>query len=65
MANVGILGIIVGKLRYRKKPYPIILLKVDKSSKISFHYTILPFGLTISLLVEGGRESPFDAEKIA
>ena len=49
MAGTSILGIVVGKLRHGKKLYQIILLKVDKGSKVGFHYTILPFGLTVRL----------------
>ena len=65
VADTGILGVVVGKLRYKKKPCPIILLKVDKGLKVGFHCTILPFGLTIRLSVEGGGESLLDAKKIA
>ena len=64
MASAGILGIIVGKLYHGKKLCPIILLNIDESLKIGFYYTILPFGLTIYLWVEGGEESPLDAEEI-
>ena len=49
MADAGILGVVIGKLRYRKKPCLIILFKVDKDSEVSFHHTILPFGLTVRL----------------
>ena len=45
VANAGIFGIVVGKFRYRKKLYPIILLKVDKGLEVGFYYTILPFSL--------------------
>ena len=65
VAGVGILGIVISKLCYRKKLCPIILLKVDKGSKVSFYYTILLFGLTVYLLVKGGKEFPLDAKKIA
>ena len=65
VADAGILGIVVSELRHRKKPCPIILLEVDKSSKVGFHCTILPFGLIIRLWVEGGGESPLDAKEIA
>ena len=65
MTGTGIFGIIVSKLRYEKKPYPIILLEVDKGSKISFYYTILPLNLAIYLWVENNRESLLDAEEIA
>ena len=65
VACAGILGVIIGKLRYGKKPCPIILLKVDEGLKVGFYYIILPFGLTVCLWVEGGGESPLDAEEIA
>ena len=63
--GAGILGIVVSKFRHRKKPCPIILLKVNKSLEIGFYRTILPLSLAIYLRVEGGRESPLDAEEIA
>ena len=65
MANASILGIIIGKLHHRKKLCPIILLKVDKSLEVGFHYAILSFGLTIRLWIEGGGESPLNAKEIA
>ena len=64
MAGASIFGIIVSKLRHGKKPYPIILLEVDKGSKIGFYYTILSFGLTVCLWVEGGGDSPLNTEEI-
>ena len=64
MAGAGILGIVVGKFRYKKKPYPIILLKVDKGSEVGFHCTILLLSLTVRLRVEGNGEFPLDAEEI-
>ena len=65
VADAGILGVVIGKLCHRKKPCLIILLKVDKGLKIGFHCAILPFGLTVRLWVEGGRESPLYAKEIA
>ena len=65
MADTGIHGIIISKLRYGKKLCPIILLKVDKSLKVGFYYTIIPLSLVVSLRVEGNRESPLDIEEIA
>ena len=65
MANTGILGIIISKLRYGKKLCPIILLKVDKGLEIGFHCTILLLSLVIRLWVEGSRESLLDAKEIA
>ena len=49
MANTSIFGIFIGKFCYGKKLYSIILLKVDKSLKVGFYYSILPFCLTICL----------------
>ena len=65
VAGADILGVIVGKLRYKKKPYPIILLEVDEGLKVGFHGIILPFGLTVRLWVEGDEEFLLDAEEIA
>ena len=64
MANASILGIVIGKLCHGKKPCPIILFKVDKDSEVSFYLTILPFGLTFRLWVEGNGEFPLDAKEI-
>ena len=65
MADAGILGIVVSKLRHRKKLYLIILFKVDKDSEVGFHCIILPLSLAVYLRVEGGGESLLNAEKIA
>ena len=65
VAGVGILGIVVSKLRHEKKSCPIILLEVDKSLEVGFHCTILPLSLAVRLRVEGGGESPLDAKEIA
>ena len=59
-----ILGVIVGKLHYEKKLCLIILLKVDKNSKVNFYYTILPLSLAIYLQVEDGRKSLLDIKEI-
>ena len=65
VANAGILSVVIGKFCHGKKPYPIILLEVNKGSKISFHYIILPFNLTVYLWIKGGGESLLDVKKIA
>ena len=65
VVGASILGIIISKFNYRKKPCLVILFEIDKNSKVGFHYTILPFGLTVHLWIEGGRESLLDAKKIA
>ena len=41
------------------------LLKIDKVSKESFHYTILFLGLAICLEVKSGRKFLLNALKIA
>ena len=64
VAGASILGVVVGKLCHKKKLCPIILLEVDKGLEVSFHRAILPFGLTVHLLVEGGRESPLYTKEI-
>ena len=65
VAGASILGIIVSKLCYGKKPCPIILFEVDKGSEVGFYHTILPLSLTIRLRVEGVGESLLDAKEIA
>ena len=65
VADASILGVVIGKLHYGKKPCLIILFKVDKGLAIDFFYIILPFDLTICLWIEGGGKSPLYAEKIA
>ena len=63
--STGILDIVIGKLRHKKKPCPIIPLKVDKGLEIGFHHTILFFSLAVRLRVEGGKKSLLDTKKIA
>ena len=65
IASAGIFGVIVGKLYYRKKLCPIILLKINKSLKIRFYCTILLFDLTVCLWVEDARKFPLNAKEIA
>ena len=65
MAGASILGIIIGKFYHRKKLWPVILFEINKNLKVGFYYTILPFGLTVYLWVEGDKESSLDIKKIA
>ena len=64
IANVSILNIIVSKFCYKKKLYPIILLKVYKNLEVGFYYTILPLNLPVYLQIKSDRESLLDAEEI-
>ena len=61
MAGANILGVMVGDFRHGKKPCPIILLKVEKSSEVDFYGTILPFGQSVHLRIESGGKSLLDA----
>ena len=60
VANAYILGIVVGKLSYQKELSSIILLVINKNSKISLHYTILPLNLAVSLRIEDNKEPLLD-----
>ena len=64
MASADIFGIVINKLRYEKKLYSIILLKVNKSSKVDFYCTILPLSLVVCLQIKRNRESPLDVKEI-
>ena len=64
VAGAGILGIVLYKLCYGKKPYLIILFKIDKNSELGFYCTILSFDLTVRLLMKGGEKSPINAKEI-
>ena len=56
MISASIFGIIINKLCYKKKSYPIILFQVDKSLKVGFYYAILPYSLAIHLQVYDAGE---------
>lgn len=64
MTGAFIIGIIICKPSYWKEPIPIILLEVDKDSKVHFYHTIVTFGPAVSLKIEGGEESPLDSKEI-
>ena len=55
VANSSVFGVVVGKLRYKKKSWPIILLKVDKGSEVGFYCSILSLSLIKRLWVEGNK----------
>ena len=54
VTGAGVLGVIVRKLSHREKPGPVVLLEVDKSSKVCFHRAILAFCLAVSLRIKRG-----------
>ena len=55
MAGASVFGIVIGKLRHKKKPCPIILLKVDKGLEVNFHHIFLLLSLAVYLQVESGE----------
>ena len=65
VADTDILGIIVGKLRHKMDLCSIILCEIDKSLKVDFYCTILPFDLIVYLWVKGDGEFLLNAKKIA
>ena len=52
VTGASILDIIISKLSYKKKPYPIILFEVDKAPKVGLHFAILSLGIAICLKME-------------
>ena len=64
VAGTSIFGIIISEFCHKKKPYPVILFKIEKNSKVGFIYIILPFNLTIYLWIEDNRKSLLDAKEI-
>ena len=52
MAGAGVLCVVIGKFRYKKKLCSIILLEVNKDLKIGFHHIILLLSLAVCLWVE-------------
>ena len=64
VASAYIFRIIVDKFSHWKEPSPISLFVVDKSPEIGLYCTVLPFGLAVSLAVEGGGEPLFNAKEV-
>ena len=61
----GIFRVIKSKFRYRQELCLVILFVINKSSKISFYYAVLPHSLAFGLRIESNKEPPFDAQEIA
>lgn len=64
VADAHIINIIINKLSHWGKSNLIILLIVNKNPEISFHYTVLPFNLAVSLKIEGDKELLLDSQKV-
>lgn len=65
VVNVGIFHNIMNKFCYLEISSLIIWLIIDKASKISIFYTILPIILTISLRVKNNKDLLFNFQEIA
>lgn len=52
MTNTCIFNIVISKLSYRQEPSPVILFKIHKNFKISFHCALLSLILVISLQIK-------------
>lgn len=55
MANIYICNMIINKFCDQLELYLIILLKVNKNSKINFYYNFLFFSLVIYLKIKDGK----------
>lgn len=64
MASICIFNIFINKLSYCMNFSLIILLVVDKNFKIGdFYYAILPFSLTIKLLIKDNKKLLLNFQK--
>lgn len=62
--GASVFCIIIGKLSHRKELSIIVLFVIDKTLEINFYYTVLFFGLTISLIMKSNREFLLDSNKV-
>lgn len=65
MVSGYIFGTVIYELSYQQRFYLVILLKVDKSSKINFYHAILTFYLFINLKIEYNKELLLNIKKVA
>jgi hypothetical protein len=54
--------VVILELGKWKKVHPVVLCLIDKKAEVLFQFLIDSLSLAISLWVEGGRRSEFDAE---
>lgn len=64
MANIYVLAVNIYKFNYWQKPGLIVLLQVNKSSKIGLYNIILPLCLAIYKQVKGAEELLLDFKEI-
>ena len=65
VAGISILGIVIDKIRHKKKLCPTILFEINKGLKIGFYCIILLFSLAVCLRMESDGEFPLDIKEIA
>ena len=63
--HASIFRVIISEFCHRQKPRLVVLFIINKGSKVSFYYAVLPLSLAVGLKVEDGRKSQFDAQKVA
>ena len=56
VACASILRIVIGKLRYWWEPCPVVLSSIHKGTKVSFHYAVQSFYLSVRLRLEYGGD---------
>lgn len=62
--NDSIFSIISYKLSYEQRFYIVILLKINKNSKIYSYYTIWTFDLTINLKMQNNKKFVFYLKEV-
>lgn len=65
ISSTGNPSIIEFKFYYQYKPYSIILVKVDKNSKVYYYDIVLIFCLIIDLEIKSGKLLALDFKKVA
>ena len=64
VTGARVFHIIISKLGHRQEPSIVILLEVDKDSKVRLYSAVLPLSLPVCLQIEGGKKLLLDAEKV-
>ena len=61
MTSVYIFDISISRFSYLKKLFLVILLKMNKNSKVAFYCNIFSFGLIIYLRIKSDKKLLFNA----
>ena len=62
---IWIFCIVIYKFHNKQESYLVILLPVDKSLEVYFHYAVLSLNLAVYLWIKDGEKLSFDAKKVA